>query len=345
MDWKLCIICQATKIGQPLQCPSNSKRKDVGASYSSFAKNLEEFQKIGSVPVNLNVEELNNGQGIEKTLQQRKALWHKTCRNAFSNIKLERAKKRKYENDVVQQKNSLLVTENNSSPVKARRSSCPSTPSCNNCFFCDLSDSPENLHAASTLGVDRRVRECASIINDNKLIGKLAVGDMVATEAKYHVKCLVGLYNQARKKKCCSSNAAGSTKDSSYEPIDIKELAFSELVAFIDESFQVEETVVLKLSDLIKFYSSKLIDLGGMQSRVNATRLKTRLLAAFPDLTAHTQGREVLLVLSHEIGSVLLEAKQRDSEAFYLAKAAMFVRREILQVKNTFNGTFSETIL
>ena len=34
----------------------------------------------------------------------------------------------------------------------------------------------------------------------------------------------------------------------SYEPTDIEELAFAELVAFIDESLQVEEPAVLKLS-------------------------------------------------------------------------------------------------
>ena len=92
--------------------------------------------------------------------------------------------------------------------------------------------------------------------------------------------------------------------------------------------------------------SSKLSELGGEQPRINATILKTRVLAASPDLTAHAQEREVLLVLSHEIGDVLLEAQglkgtQRDSEAFSLAKAAMIVRREILQVKNSFNGTFA----
>ena len=342
MDWKLCIICQTTKTGEPLQCPANSKRKDVGASYSSFARNLEEFQKIGSVPGNLNLEDLNDGQGIEHTLTERKAMWHKTCRNAFGNANLERAKKRKYESEKEEQNDSLLVTENTSSPVKARRSSFPSNPSNNHCFFCDLSDSQENLHAASTLEVDRKVRECASLVNDNKLIGKLALGDMVATEAKYHSKCLVGLYNQARKVKCCSGNGSSSMSVSpSYEPIDIEELAFAELIAFIDESLQVEEPAVLKLSDLVKFYSSKLSELGGEQPRINATRLKTRVLAAFPDLTAHAQGREVLFVLSHEIGGVLLEAKNRDSEAFSLAKAAMIVRREILQAKNSFNGTFA----
>ena len=71
---------------------------------------------------------------------------------------------------------------------------------------------------------------------------------------------------------------------------------------------------MLKLSDLVKFYSSKLSELGGEQpDRINATRLKTRVLTAFADLTAHTQGRGVLLILSQEIGDVLLKAKNRDS--------------------------------
>ena len=38
----------------------------------------------------------------------------------------------------------------------------------------------------------------------------------------------------------------------SYKPIDKEELAFSELVAFNDESLEVEEPAVLKLSDVGK---------------------------------------------------------------------------------------------
>ena len=337
MDWNLCIICQK-KTREPLQCPAMSKRKDVGASYASFAKNLEEFHKIGSVPGHLNVEELNQGQGIEHSLKERKALWHKTCRNSFSNANLERAKKRRHDQQNEEENSDLLEVESTSSPVKARRSSLPGSSFSSRCFLCESSDVPANLHSASTLEIDRRVRECASLVNDNRLIGKLASGDMVAIEAKYHAKCLVGLYNQARKLKL----SLNSENASSYKPIDIEELAFSELVAFIDETVEVEEPAVLKLSDLVNVYSSKLSELGGQHpDRINATRLKTRVLTVFPDLTAHAQGREVLLVLSHEIGDVLLEAKNRDSEAFCLAKAAMIVRREILQVKNTFNGTFA----
>ena len=337
MDWKLCIICQ-NETREPLQCPAMSKRKDVGASCASFARNLEEFHEIGSVPGHLNVEELNQGQGIERSLKERKALWRKTCRNRFSNANLEQAKKRKHDRENEEENNNLLVTESTSSPVRARRSSFPGSSFSSHCFLCESSDIPANLHSASTLEVDRRVRECASLVNDNRLIGKLASGDIVAIEAKYHAKCLVGLYNQARKLKF----SLKSENASSYKPIDIEELAFSELVAFIDESLEVEEPAVLKLSDLVKFYSSKLSELGGEHpDRINATRLKTRVLTAFPDLTTHAQGRDVLLVLSHEIGDVLLEAKNRDSEAFCLAKAAMIVRREILRVKNTFNVTFA----
>lgn len=70
------------------------------------------------------------------------------------------------------------------------------------------------------------------------LIGKLASGDMVAIEAKYHLKCLVKLYNKARNVSSCYAEKVAS---SSFEPIDAEELAFAELVAFIDESLQVEE--------------------------------------------------------------------------------------------------------
>ena len=63
---------------------------------------------------------------------------------------------------------------------------------------------------------------------------------MVAIEAKYDAKCLVGLYNQTRKLALSLNSENAST----YKPIDEEELAFSELVAFIDESLEVEEPAV-----------------------------------------------------------------------------------------------------
>ena len=192
MDWNLCIICQ-NKTREPLQCPAMSKRKDVRPSYASFPKNLEEFHKIRSVPGHLNVEELIQGQEIEHSLKERKALWHKTCRNSFSNANLERDHKQKNDQENEEENGDLLEAESTSSPVKARHSSLPGISFSSHCFFCESSDIPTNLHSASTLEIDRTVRECASLVNDSRLIGKLALGNMVAIEAKYHAKCLVDL--------------------------------------------------------------------------------------------------------------------------------------------------------
>ena len=64
------------------------------------------------------------------------------------------------------------------------------------------------------------------------------------------------------------------------------------------------------------------------------------MLAAFLDLMAHTEGREIQLLLKHEIGGMLKEAKKKDSKAWYLPKAANIVRRDILKVKNLVNGSF-----
>ena len=36
---------------------------------------------------------------------------------------------------------------------------------------------------------------------DTLLLARLSMGDMVALEAKYHAKCLLALYNRARKVK------------------------------------------------------------------------------------------------------------------------------------------------
>ena len=91
--------------------------------------------------------------------------------------------------------------------------------------------------------------------------------------------------------------------------VELDELAFAELIAYVHERFEIENVAVLKLSDLMKHFSSKLQELGLEPGKINATKLKDRVLGAFPDPTAHTQEREVLLALKHEIGGVSKKAK------------------------------------
>lgn len=47
--------------------------------------------------------------------------------------------------------------------------------------------------------VEEHVRECVELTVDSLLLPKLGASDMVALEVKYHIECLVALYNQATK--------------------------------------------------------------------------------------------------------------------------------------------------
>ena len=230
------------------------------------------------------------------------------------------------------------------SPMKSRRrSNLASQESLSkqaHCFFCEKPDIMSNLHATSTLEVDKKVRSCAVLLNDNKLTAKLSTGDMIATEAKYHGKCLAGLYNKVRKVK--SSVIAKENSDNSVTDLDLEELAFAKLIAYIDEFMDIEEMAVLRLADLANIYCLKQEELGIEQPTVNKTRLKDRILEVFPDLSAYTEGREVLFAFEHEIAGALREAKRKNSDAWHLAKAANIVRKDMLKVKNSFNGTFND---
>ena len=163
----------------------------------------------------------------------------------------------------------------------------------------------------------------------------MSAGDLIAIEAKYHAKCLVSLYNRARQFQAPTTNPVPASS-----PTGLDELAFAELIAYVDEQLEYEDLPVLKLSDIVKLFSSKQQELGIESGKVNATRLKERVLSAFPDLTAHNQGREVLLAYKHEIGGVL-EKANNDSEACHLAKAANIIRRDILH-DGTFAGRMSK---
>ena len=101
------------------------------------------------------------------------------------------------------------------------------------CFFCEKNDFASNLRLASTLELDKKVRECAILLNDGKLVAKLSTGDLIAIEAKYHAACLVKLYNRARplQKQCCDATDSSS--------VDLEELAaFAELIGYIEECLE-----------------------------------------------------------------------------------------------------------
>ena len=69
-------------------------------------KNLLEFQELREFPLNTDISRLDEGNGIAETLKNHQAKWHKNCRNKFSDLKVQRARKRKSEetNDLPREK-------------------------------------------------------------------------------------------------------------------------------------------------------------------------------------------------------------------------------------------------
>ena len=175
------------------------------------------------------------------------------------------------------------------------------------------------------------------LLEDTDLLAKLSTADVVALEAKYHTKCLVGLYNRARKAK------TEGLKCTDEKEI-ISGIAFAELVMYIEETRQMDEEIapVFKLCDLAQLYMSRMEQLGvKLDVRVHTTRLKQRLLAQFTDMRAQKKGRDVLMAFEEDIGSALAKACEFDSDndAIHLARAAKIVRNHMFGKAKPFTGS------
>ena len=242
--------------------------------YRTLAKNLLRFHELGALPQSLQLERLDDGQGIEKTLITHNAKWHKFCRMQFNNILLKRAEKR-----------HGGASMNPGVPQKRTRSHTSTSGASEDvCFFCGQGDDNDELHDASTFELDRRVRRCATLIEDTELLGKLSGGDMTALEGKYHAKCLVALYNKARAPK-------KSKETESDEEKMLSGLVFAELVMFIEETRSEENVApVFRLADLVHFYEHRMEQFGvKMKQRAHSTCLKQRILGSVPSHASSKQ--------------------------------------------------------
>ena len=75
---------------------------------------------------------------------------------------------------------------------------------------------------------------------------------MVAMEAKYHAKCLVSLYNRARPLR------TGTCKAVEHSGPNLDELAFAELITYIEERLDSEDLALLKMAELTIIFRTKL---------------------------------------------------------------------------------------
>ena len=151
---------------------------------------------------------------------------------------------------------------------------------------------------------------------------------MVALEAKYHSKRLVGLYNRARTVK---SDGEGIDEMNEFSGI-----AFAELVMYIEEVRQADEVgaPIFKLSDLGQLYSSRMEQLGvKLDTRVHTTR---RLLAQFRDMRAQKNGRDIFVAFEEDVGAALVKIceSDNDNDAIHLSRAAKLFVAKCLEKPN-----------
>jgi len=125
--------------------PAEATRQRTGDGYKTLADDLQAFHDIDSLPRNMNLAHLDNGNGIVDTFTTSHARWHKSCRDNLNATKLARVVKRKH--DFFMSDLSTLSSESTAclefepSPRKKRiASSCnvdSILPNEFTCFFCN----------------------------------------------------------------------------------------------------------------------------------------------------------------------------------------------------------------
>lgn len=123
-DWDKCVLCQeVTK--ESLVCPARSTRSDVGVGYASLWNDLKKFEEEDGLPKELNTR---LSTYTENTFQENICKFHKTCRNKFDHLKLERLKSKKKKNADDNRGETSLT------PCRATRSSFLVREVSSNCF-------------------------------------------------------------------------------------------------------------------------------------------------------------------------------------------------------------------
>ena len=327
-DWSKCALCQEDT-SEVLYCPAESNHGTQGAGYKTIA-DLVGFSRIGCLPRTINLSRFDDGEGIEATLQQHKAKWHDLCRLEYNTTKLQRAEKKKRPIEDVADVSKFTC-----------QSLGETSTSTGTCFFCGK-PAPDrgSFCKASTFGVDVHVPQCALKLQDKRLLAKLSAGDLIAQDVQNHVQCQVSLYNRARGIKGSEESDADTVNHG---------IAFAELVSYIEDAC-IDDLVapIFKLTDLVNLYITRLKQLGTeVVGRIHSTKLKDRILGYFPDLEAHKQGQNVVLISNKDVGSALSKACEHDADndAVHLARAANIVRRDMFKIKNQFGGSFRNNCL
>ena len=355
-DWDLCFICQTDVKNKPLLDPSTSvKLKNnvdkLISAYKEVVNNIVELNYLGQLPDYVVVDDIigdgdngggdngdgggcNNPDSMVQLMITNKVVWHKNCRSAVDGQKVQRARdKREAEDyDVNSPVKTRRMSDGTRFDTGASSSRRPLDPLGTPCIFCDEIGNRKELRRASTLGLDKRVNECAQRLGDKKLMAKLSAGDLIAINAVYHLSCLVQLYRRVETVGCDMSESRKTQV--------IRAHVFHELVDYVLDHRGTG--VMMKMADLTTLYDKRLTSLGFSDITANTTRLRKDLEREIPDLKAIKVNRCWSMAFDDDLSETIAAMKDNTStEVSTLHKAAKILRNEYLQKKQSFTGSFS----
>ena len=312
ISWSRCIICQTTTT-EDLRCPLRACGPcyDPVSVYASFLQNVLEFSSLGALPVNVPFA-LDIDTDV---LIKNEASWHKSCYLKFNLPKLQKAKERVSRK---REKEEGQPEEEEKAPAsKNRRQSL--THNKVDCILCGIEGG--QLHEVTTFSTDQNIRRMITEINDAMLMPKISGVDLIAAEAKYHLKCLTDLRNWYRSQLTKKRQESCKEEDEKI----MESQAFIELVDYIENSVE-DNNLLFMLSELHSLFISRLEALG-VYKTVNKTQLKNSLLAQFPDAQEQNDGKNLVIIFTKALQGMVKDAiKKRDfsEDATILAKASVF---------------------
>ena len=132
----------------------------------------------------LDLEQLDEGGGIESTLRRNQVKYHHNCCLRFNNTKLLHAQK---------QQSDAQCSETDESQTKLCRTTMQKNFDDQVCLLCENISPESDLLQVMTMHLNDRLHECAQTLSDGKLLAQLSGADAIAQELKYHHLCLVWL--------------------------------------------------------------------------------------------------------------------------------------------------------
>lgn len=211
---------------------------------------------------------------------------------------------------------------------------------CDVCFLCAApAHRQAPLCQVLTKELQNKVEKCARDINNTALMAQIiAYGDLIAQEAKYHLSCLVNLYNSARRASCQTQH--------DMDQMLCESLAFADLIAFISTKLTESVHNVFVMADLLRLYNARLVNLLGENAKsipyLHTTRLREKILARMPELIANFSGRDY--VLMHNKANLLLNVsgEDQDDNAIGFHRFVKSLRKCISGHHSSFTGEFTE---